>query len=68
MSVYEYMSPQQVVFSGRYPLTIGQMRHFLLMRHKNGLQKAVRKVGKRLMLRIDLFESWIEEQKEGNNE
>jgi hypothetical protein len=57
-----YSSAQQIVKSGRYPFTMGQMRHLLLHRHRNGLEKAVRKVGKRLVLRIDLFEAWIESQ------
>lgn len=67
MEHYEYQSPQQLVASGRYPFTIGQFRHLLLYRHRNGLGAAVRKVGKRLMLRVDLFEKWIEEQREGQN-
>jgi len=57
-----YRSPQQIVSSGKYPFTIGQMRYFLLYRHRNGLQEAVRKIGKRLVLRIDLFDQWIESQ------
>lgn len=63
----EYLSTSQAVECGQYPFSLGQIRHFLLMRHKNGLQKAVRKIGKRLYLRRDLFEAWIEEQKEGGN-
>ena len=62
MSNYEYWSPQQIVSSGRYPFTMGQIRHLLLFRHRNGLKEAVRKVGKRLVLRIDLFNEWIESQ------
>jgi hypothetical protein len=41
---------------------MGQIRHLLLFRHRNGLQEAVRKVGKRLVLRMDLFDQWIENQ------
>jgi len=63
MSKFEYWSPRQIVNSGKYPLSMGQVRHLLLYRHRNGLQEAVRKVGKRLMFRIDLFEQWIEQQK-----
>ncbi len=62
MNNIEYWSPQQIVKSGRYPFTMGQMRHLLLYRHRNGLQEAVRKVGKRLVLRMDLFDTWIESQ------
>lgn len=63
MEPYEYASPQQLVKSGHYPFTMGQMRHFLLHCHKNKLDSAVRKIGKRLLLRVDLFEQWIEAQK-----
>lgn len=60
MESQEYTSPQQIVRSGQYPFTMGQLRHFLLHRHKNGLENAVRKIGKRLVLRKDLFDRWIE--------
>ena len=62
MNEYQYWSPQQIVKSGKYPFTMGQVRHLLLYRHRNGLQDAVRKVGKRLVLRMDLFDLWIESQ------
>lgn len=58
----QYWTPQQIVKSDQYPFTIGQIRHYLMMRHKNGLENAVRKIGKRLYLRRDLFEQWIESQ------
>jgi hypothetical protein len=64
MSNFQYRSPRQIVDSGKYPFTMGQIRHLLLYRHRNGLQDAVRKIGKRLMLRMDLFDQWIESQKE----
>ena len=67
MVQFQYYTPHQIVESGNYPFTLGQMRHFLLFRHRNGLQNAVRKVGKRLMLRMDLFEQWIEAQGEVRN-
>lgn len=63
-----YWSPRQIVESGKYPLSMGQIRHLLLHRHRNGLQEAVRKVGKRLMLRVDLLDKWFESQKEDRNE
>lgn len=62
MSNNEYRSLQQIVDDARYPFTMGQLRHYLLKRHKNGLEKAVRCIGKRLYLRQDLFDQWIEEQ------
>jgi len=62
MSNFEYWSPRQIVDSGKYPFTMGQIRHLLLYRHRNQLQNAVRKIGKRLVLRMDLFDQWIESQ------
>lgn len=63
----EYLNLKQVI--EKYPFTEGQLRNFLINREKNGLFKAVRKIGKRLYIRDDLFEIWIdsyEEKNEGN--
>jgi hypothetical protein len=62
MTNFEYLSIQQIADCKQYPFTLGQMRHYLIMRHRNGLEMAVRKIGKRLFLRKDLFEIWIESQ------
>jgi len=62
MTEHEYWCQQQIIKSGKYPFTKGQLAHFMLFRHKNGLEKAVRKIGKRCYLRMDLFEEWIESQ------
>lgn len=63
----KYLSAPQIEESPNYPFSMGQIRHFLLNRHKNGLKKAVVRIGKRLYLRQDLFNQWIEEQREGKN-
>lgn len=65
MSNHVYLGIQQTADADCYPFTVGQLRHYLSLRHRNGLDRAVRKVGKRLYLRQDLFEQWIESQ---NNE
>lgn len=57
-----YLSTQQIEDCPRYPFSMGQIRNFLLNRHKNGLSKAVRRIGKRLYIRQDLFDDWIEAQ------
>lgn len=67
MSEHRYLSVKQIIESKLYPFTAGQLRHYLIKRHCNGLKAVVRKIGKRLYLRQDLFELWIEEQKEGQN-
>ena len=62
MSDYELWRCDQIIKSEKYPFTAGQLRHFLLYRKKNGLAKCVRKIGKGLVIRMDLFDQWIEEQ------
>jgi hypothetical protein len=62
MDKIEYVSLKQVADNSKYPFTMGQLRHYLMHRHKNGLDNAVRKIGKRLFLRMDLFDAWIEQQ------
>lgn len=60
MSNFEYLTIKQV--ADKYPFTPGQIRHFLTKRHRNGLENAIRKIGKRIYVRLDLFQSWIESQ------
>lgn len=60
---YIYLTPEQIAKDNSYPFSIGQIRHYLHMRHCNGLDEAVRKIGKRIYLRKDLFNEWIESQK-----
>ena len=59
-----FISPQQIVSCGKYPFTLGQIRHLLLHRHTNGLKKAVLKIGKRLIFKQKEFEEWIESHRE----
>jgi hypothetical protein len=62
MSDFQYLTIKQITDSDQYPFTLGQMRHYLMLRHRNGLDVATRKIGKRLYLRKDLWEGWIESQ------
>lgn len=66
MEPHVYCSPQQIALSEKYPFTIGQLRNLLLYRHRNGLDTAVRKIGRRLVLRMDLFNQWIESKASAN--
>lgn len=65
MNDIRYLSITQIVEDPKYPFTLPMMRHYLLHRHKNGLSTAIYKVGKRLFLRSDLFDAWIEKNREG---
>lgn len=62
MTEHKYLCLKQIGDSSQYPFTEGQIRHYLIMRHRNGLDAAVRRIGKRIYLRQDLFDLWIESQ------
>jgi hypothetical protein len=68
MTEYEYWELKQIEKSPKYPFTMGQLHYFMLKRHKNKLDKAVRKIGKRIYIRIDLFDEWIEMQSQNQKE
>ena len=55
---FKYITVKHIL--EEYPFTKGQLRQFLLSRKTNGLDKAIRKIGKTLYFRADLFEQWIE--------
>lgn len=56
------LTVQQIIAGGAYPFTLGQIRHYLTHRHKNGLDKAIVKIGKRVYFKISEFDEWIENQ------
>ena len=58
MSEYLLLNLNDVI--EKYPFTKGQLRGYILNRKENGLDKAVRKIGKRLYFREDLLIEWIE--------
>ena len=60
MKKNKYLTVRQIYDSGDYPFTEGQIRAFLMDREKNGLTKCLRQIGKRIYIREDLFEEWID--------
>jgi hypothetical protein len=65
MDKIEYVSLKQIADNPKYPFTIGQLRHYMMHRHKNGLGSAVYKIGKRIYLKTSSLDAWIEKQKGG---
>lgn len=63
-----YASVDQVLQNSKYPFSKGQINYFLTKRHKNGLEEAIRKIGKRIYFRLDLFDLWIEKQARAKDE
>ena len=59
----KYLTPREISEDSRFCFTLPMIRYYLLHSHKNGLKKAVRKIGKKVLIRSDLFIEWIEAHK-----
>lgn len=57
----QYLTPKEIAQDPRFSFTLPMIRYYLLHSHKNGLRKAVRKIGKKVLIRSDLFIEWLEE-------
>ena len=58
----EYMTVKQLAQDSTLCFTEPMFRYYVLHQHKNGLAKAIRRIGRKLLVRRDLFIEWIEEQ------
>jgi len=58
--MYKYVSLKDIVENENYPFNKGQMNYFILKRRQNGLLNAVRQIGNRIYIRLDLFNEWLE--------
>ena len=56
----KYVSIDDIVNNDKYPFTKGQLRHHISKRKTYGLATSIRKIGKRIYIREDLFDEWIE--------
>ena len=54
------MSIDDLANNEKYPFTKGQIRHFVTKRKENGLATSIRKIGRRLYIREDLFDEWVD--------
>lgn len=57
-----YCTVQQIVDDPSFCFSESMIRYYILHSHKNGLRKALRKIGRKVVIRRDLFIAWIEEQ------
>lgn len=42
--------------------TVGSLRNMIFFEHQNGLAKAVKRIGRRVLIDEEAFFQWIEEQ------
>ena len=58
----KYCTVKQIASDPSFCFTVPMLRYYILHAHKNGLRSAVRRIGKKVEIRRDLFIEWIEKQ------
>lgn len=58
----QYMTVRQIADDPSFCFTMAMLRYYVLHAHSNGLSSAIRRIGRKILLRRDLFVEWIESQ------
>ena len=56
----KYLTINDLANDERYPLTLGTIRSLIRHRKTNGLIKAVVQIGRRVYIKAELFEEWLD--------
>ena len=57
-----YCTVKQIASDPSFCFTVPMLRYYILHAHKNGLAPALRRIGRKVLIRRDLFIEWLEEQ------
>ena len=57
-----YTTVKELAKDSQMCFTAPMLRYYILHAHKNGLAPAIRKIGRKVLIRKDLFVAWIEKQ------
>lgn len=57
-----YCTIKQIANDPAFCFTVPMLRYYILHAHKNGLESALRRIGRKVLIRRDLFIEWIEKQ------
>lgn len=57
-----YCTIKQIANDPTFCFTVPMLRYYVLHSHRNGLSKAIRRVGRKVLIRRDQFIEWIEKQ------
>lgn len=57
-----YCTVKQIAKDPTFCFTVPMLRYYILHGHSNGLAKALRRVGRKVLIRRDLFIEWLEKQ------
>lgn len=57
-----YCTVNQIASDPAFCFSVPMLRYYILHAHKNGLTKALRHIGRKILIRRDLFIEWLEKQ------
>ncbi len=57
-----YRTVRQLANDPAFCFTIPMLRYYVLHAHRNGLSKALHRVGRKVLIHRDLFIEWLEKQ------
>ncbi len=60
----EYCTIKQIIESGKFPFDEGQWKYLMHNRKKNGLDIAIVKVDRIILIKMDAFREWLENHRE----
>jgi hypothetical protein len=55
-----YCTVKQIASDPAFCFSVSMLRYYILHAHKNNLNKALRRIGKKVLIRRDLFVEWLE--------
>lgn len=58
----KYLTRKEIAEDPRYPFSLASITWYLRHKEKNGLDKCVRRIGKKIFIREDLFQEWMENE------
>lgn len=58
----KYCTVKQIASDSAFCFSIPMLRYYILHAHRNGLSHALRRIGKKVLIRRDLFVAWLEKQ------
>ena len=57
-----YCTIKQIANDPTFCFTVPMLRYYVLHAHRNGLSKAIRRVGRKVLIRRDQFIEWLEKK------
>lgn len=57
-----YMTVKQIAEDPGFCFTTPMLRYYILHAHSNRLTPALRRIGRKILIRRDLFINWLEKQ------